>query len=116
LRKERYQQAILEQEKLAPIIDYTSREVMEYNKELIQRVLIKRLRKESYQLKEEKKHCQDAKNHMAEAMMEAVRQWQATQRLLKRQQDQLEALHQQQLNTNRQVEIQRKQTLREQEE
>jgi hypothetical protein len=77
---------------------------MEYNKELIQLVLIKRLRKASYQLKEEKKHCQDAKN-----IMEAVRQWQATpkyQRLLKRQQDQLEALHQQQLKTNRQVEIQ----------
>jgi hypothetical protein len=56
---------------------------------------------------------------MEEAMMEAVRQWQATpkyQRLLKRQQDHLGALHQQQLNTNHQVEIQRKQTLRREQE
>jgi hypothetical protein len=119
LRKEQYHQAILEQANLARIIDSTSLDEMEYIQELLQRVLIKRLKKESYLLKEEKKHRQDAKNRMEEAMMEAVRQWQATpkyQRLLKRQQDQLEALHQQQLNTNRQVEIQRKHTLREQEE
>jgi hypothetical protein len=122
LRKEQYHQAILEQAKLTQIIDSTSRANMEFNKKLIQRVLVKRLKKESYQLKEEKKHRQDAKNRMEEAMMEAVRQWQATPKyqhgwhLLKRQQDQLKALHQQQLNTNRQVEIQRKQTLWEQEE